>query len=118
MAKVISLPSGNKVTVKDPADFTVKDRKFVLKDVSEDELDQISDLLNVLERVVVVLITDWTFDLIPPNIKPESLDELKTSDYDPILVEAKDALKFIMPNFGASESSLDDPKAVTAGSED
>jgi hypothetical protein len=119
MSKIIKLPSGNTVTLKDRTDFTLKDRKYVLREVKQDELNDIGDMLNILERVAVVMIEEWSYDLVPPNIKPESLDGLKTSDIDAILREARQALPDLMPQLdGPADGAEPDPKVITPNSED
>ena len=110
----IKVPSGNTVTIKDSKALTLKDRKYVFKGVNTQDFEAIGDMLDVLERVAVVLITEWSFDLIPPNIKPASLENLSLEDYDVILREARKALPALLPNLGDSQENADDPKVITA----
>jgi hypothetical protein len=115
MSKVIKLPSGNTATWKDRIDYTLKDRKYVLRDVRQDELDNIVNMMDVLEKVVVVSVTDWSFELLPPHVKAESLESPSISlpDIDRLLSEARDSLVSLMPNLTtADDGEVADPKAT------
>lgn len=118
MSKTLKLPSGNTVTVKEEVDYTLKDRKFVLRDLNQNDLDNISNMMEVLERVIIVSIEEWSFDLIPPNIKTDSMDTLKLADMDVLNRFAKTALTALMPNLMDKGEGESDPKAVTPDSED
>lgn len=113
MSKTIKLPSGNTVTVKEEQDYTLKDRKIVLRDLNQNDLDNISDMMEVLERVIIVSIEEWSFDLIPPHIKSESLDTLKLADMDVLNRFAKTALTALMPNLMDKGDGEPSPKVVT-----
>jgi hypothetical protein len=117
MSKLLKLPSGNTVTVKEAQDYTLKDRKFVLRDLNQNDLDNISDMMEVLERVIIVSIEEWSFDLIPPSIKPESLDTLKLDDMDVLNRFAKDSLTTLMPNLMDKTEGEPDPKVITPSSD-
>jgi hypothetical protein len=120
MSKIIKLPSGNTATWKDPQDYTLKDRKYALKDVRREDLNNLTNMLDVLERVVIVSVTEWSFDLIPPNIKPESLEHelVKLPDVDALLREARESMQHIMPDLVEPEDGeVADPKADTPNSD-
>lgn len=117
MANLIKLPSGNTVTVKDEKEYSLKDRKFVLNNLKQDDLDNISDMMDVLERVVVVSVTEWSFELIPPNIKAETLEQLTLADVDALFRFAKNALPTLMPNLIEEAKGVVDPKVTTPNSE-
>jgi hypothetical protein len=118
MATVIKLPSGNTVTVKDEKEYSLKDRKFVFNNLKQDDLDNISDMMDVLERVVVVSVTEWSFDLIPPNIKADSMETLNLQDVDVLFRHAKNSLRFLMPNLNDEADGSLDPKVTTPNSDD
>jgi hypothetical protein len=114
MSNEIKLPSGNTVTIKDAKALTLKDRKYVFTNLSQNDLDNVGDMLDVLERVATVLVTEWSFDLIPPNIKPESFESLALDDFDAILREAQKVLPTLLPKLGDSDENVANPKVITA----
>lgn len=119
MSKVIKLPSGQTATWKDRLEYTLKDRKFVLAGVKTSELDELEGMLDILERVVLVSVTEWSFDLLPPSVRAESLESplVSLADVDALLSEAKESLASLMPNLQApADGSAPDPKAITSDS--
>ena len=118
MAKIIKLPSGNTVTIKEATEYSLKDRKFVLKDLKTDDLDNVSNMMDVLEKVIVVSVTDWSFDLIPPHVKQDSLDTLSLADSDTLFKFAKDVLPDLMPQLDDKGDGEVDPKVITPDSND
>jgi hypothetical protein len=112
MSKVITLPSGATVKLRDPATLLMKDRNKVLAVANEQEgMMQAVALQNGL---IAVMVVEWSFDLIPPSIKLNSLDELTPLDYNALSEEAMKAQDYLFPNI--SEGNPDDPKASTANS--
>jgi hypothetical protein len=117
MSKKITLPSGATVTLKDPSLLRVKDRKRVLRS-TEVEGGDLTKALVLGDALIAMLIEDWSFDLIIPAIKIDSLDELEMKDYDFLVEETKDAQKFLFPNLSETEETAKDPKALTVDSKD
>ncbi len=81
MSKKITLPSGATVTLKDPSLLRVKDRKRVLRS-TEVEGGDLTKALVLGDALIAMLIEDWSFDLVIPAVKIDSLDELEMKDYD------------------------------------
>jgi hypothetical protein len=115
MSKKVTLPSGATVTLKDPQNLRVKDRKRVLKS-AEIEGGDLSRALALGDALIAMLVEDWSFDLIIPAIKIDNLDELEMKDYDALVEETKDAQKFLFPNLADTDENEADPKAPTANS--
>ena len=115
MSKKVTLPSGATVTLKDPQNLRVKDRKRVLKS-AEIEGGDLSRALALGYALIAMLVEDWSFDLIIPAIKIDNLDELEMKDYDALVEETKDAQKFLFPNLADTDENEADPKAPTANS--
>lgn len=105
----ITLPSGATVTLRDPKTFKQKDRRKLYTSVDAD--NAIVSGLAMFDNMIALLVEDWSFDLIPPSVKIESLDELSVTDYDALQAEAEEAMKVLFPKL--NETS-DDPKAPTA----
>ena len=110
MSKEITLPSGATVKLRDPKTLLMKDRNKVLATAGAEEgLMQAVALQNGLISVMVV---EWSLDLIPPNVRIASLDELSPNDYDALATEAALAQDYLFPSL--TEASALDPKANTA----
>jgi hypothetical protein len=115
MSKKITLPSGATVTLKDPQNLRVKDRKRVLKS-AETEGGDLSRALALGDALIAMLVEDWSFDLLIPAVKIDNLDELEMKDYDALVEETKDAQKYLFPNLADTDENEADPKALTADS--
>ena len=114
MSKVITLPSGATVKLRDPATLLMKDRNKVIEVANEQEgMMQAVALQNGL---IAVMVVEWSFDLIPPSIKITSLDELTPLDYNALSEESLKAQDYLFPNL--TEGNQEDPKADTANSND
>ena len=112
-SKTVTLPSGATATLKDPSTLRVKDRKTVIRASEKGEGD-LSKALALGDALIGMLIEEWSFDLIIPSIKIESLDELTMADYDALVEHSKDAQSFLFPNLADTDEIRADPKAPTA----
>ena len=81
MSKKLTLPSGATVTFRDPKTLRVKDRRRLMTTVDGVEGD-LAKALALSDALISMLVQDWSFDLIIPSAKLESLDELEMADYD------------------------------------
>jgi hypothetical protein len=115
MSKKLTLPSGATVTFRDPKTLRVKDRRRLMTTVDGVEGD-LAKALALSDALISMLVEDWSFDLIIPSAKLESLDELEMADYDYLVEETKDAQKYLYPSLAETEETAKDPKASTANS--
>ena len=72
----------------------------------------------IADRLVALLIEEWSLDLIPPAIRFESLAELELEDYDVLSKEAEAAGAILFPQLKKTLGSEADPKAITDDSSD
>lgn len=114
----ITLPSGATVTLRDPKTLKVKDRKRVMQVTDETSGGDLTKALALADALVAILIEDWSFDLIIPSIKLDSLGELSMEDYDYLVEQTKDAQKALFPSLSPTDENEADPKATTANSSD
>lgn len=112
MSTKVTLPSGATVTLKDPSLLRVKDRKKVMK-AGENITGDISKALALGDTIIAMLVEEWSFDLIIPSVKMESLDELEISDYDALVEATAEAQKSLFPSLAKNEKNESDPKAPT-----
>ena len=113
MSKIITLPSGNTVTLRDPNTLRVKDRRKVVEAANGQE--GLLMALSMTDGLIAVLVEAWSFDLLLPSLQLSSLGELTIPDYDALAEEANKAQKVIFTNFsdtpenqGNSDSPLGD----------
>lgn len=72
MEKTVQLPSGNSAVFRDPNELRVKDRTKVLEGIGNAE-SQISQGLKLIDGIIALLVKEWSFDLIIPNVSINSL---------------------------------------------
>ena len=117
MSKEVKLPSGAIVKLKDPSLLRVKDRKKVMK--AGDSLEgDLSKALALGDAIIAMLVEEWSFNLIIPSVKLDTLDELEIADYDALVEATGEAQKALFPNIGKTNETEADPKADTANSND
>lgn len=116
MSKEITLPSGNTVKLRDPKTLLVKDRNKVLAVANEQE--GVMQSIALQSGLMAVMVVDWSFDLVPPNIRIASLEELNPKDYDALLNEVVSAQDYLFPSITQTEENENDPKASTANFSD
>lgn len=115
--KKITLPSGATVTLKDPAELKVKDRKRVMK-AADTEGGETTRALALRDAIVALSVKEWSFDLLPPSVNVESLDELSMADYDALAEATEDIQNSLFPTLAKTEKNEKDPKAITENSND
>lgn len=116
MSKKIKLPSGATVTLKDPKSFKVKDRKKVMTIADETQGGDLTKAMALADALIALLVEEWSFDLVPPSVKIDSLGELDMTDYDFLVEQTKDAQKYLFPNLAETPETEADPKAPTGNS--
>lgn len=115
MSKKITLPSGATVTLKDPKMLRVKDRKNVLKSAEVDG-GELSRAMALGDALVAMMIEEWSFDLVIPSARIDSLGELEMRDYDALVDATKEAQSYLFPTLANTTENEIDPKATTANS--
>ena len=113
MSKEIKLPSGATVVLKDPSLLRVKDRKNLIK-ASDSVEGELSRALVLGDALIAMLVESWSFDLIPPAIKLDSLDELEIPDYDALVEATKDVQAKLFPSVANTVENENNPKADSA----
>jgi len=113
MSNTIKLPSGNTVVLKDLSTLKVGDRKRVIKATDKQEGD-LSKAMALGDALIAMMIEKWSFDLILPSVRLETLDELSMADYDALTEATKDVQNSLFPSLTDSPANEADPKAPTA----
>jgi len=113
MSKVITLPSGATVKLRDPETLLIKDRNKVMA-LAGEQVTEVTQSIAMVDGLIAVSVIEWSFDLIPPAIRLASLGELTPRDYQVLSEEALKAQDYLFPNI--AEGNPDDPKVITANS--
>ena len=111
----ITLPSGATVTLKDPSGLRVKDRNRVIK-AGDGLTGDIAKGLAFSEALIATIVEDWSYDLIIPSVKPESLEELEIADYDALVTASEEVSAILFPSLAKNDKNEADPKATTESS--
>lgn len=111
MSQIIKLPSGATATLRDPATLKQKDRMKVYRNA--DASESVANGMTLLDNFISVMVEEWSFDLLPPSVKPESLGELSILDYDTLRIEVEKSLPALFPSLSKNSETIDDPKALT-----
>lgn len=111
----IKLPSGATAKLRDPKTLKVKDRKNIIRS-SEKYEGEMSRALALGDAIIACMVEEWSFDLIPPSVKVESLDELEPADYDTLQDAVKDIQQYLFPTLTKTDEAEKNPKATTANS--
>ena len=114
-SKKITLPSGATVTIKDPANLRVKDRNRVIK-AGDGLSGDIAKGLAFSEALIATIVEDWSYDLIIPSVKAESLEELEIADYDALVKASEEISAVLFPTLAKTDENEQDPKAPTESS--
>jgi len=119
LAKVVKLPSGNTVTLRDPKSLTHGDRKKILASTREAKDWSIAERgFAMNDALLAIIIDEWSFELLPPSVRVESIDELAPDDYDALSVEADKAMAVLFPSLVQTDEADADPKATIENSND
>jgi hypothetical protein len=110
--ETITLPSGETVVIRDPKTLKQKDRAKVYAGADEN-LPTLERGMAMISSLLSVIIESWSFDLIPPNVKPESLGELTIADFDALQEVAEKTMPLLFPKLAKDLESESDPKALT-----
>jgi hypothetical protein len=115
--RIVTLPSGATVTIRDPKELRVKDRKKIYANAAKAD-EGIMQALSLTDGLLAVLIKEWSFDLIIPSIRITTLEELEMADYDFLTEETKDAQKILFPNLSKTDETEKDPESPFDNSND
>lgn len=111
-SKEVTLPSGATVVIKDARMLLVRDRNKVLECAGEKE--GVMQAVGMQNGLIAVMVESWSFDLLPPNVRLDSIEELTPLDYEKLLEESLPAQTALFPSLAANETNVNDPKANTA----
>ena len=100
MAK-LTLPSGATVTLKDPNSLKVKDRNRIMK--AGDGGSAAERGIAISNALLAAIIEEWSYDLLVPSVKEESIEELPIPDYSLLVKETENYIKAIFPELADTD---------------
>jgi hypothetical protein len=115
-SRKIDLPSGGWATFKDPSGLKVKDRNKVLKAANKEE--GLMQAISIIDGLIAMLVTDWSFADPIPSIKITSLQELSIPDYDAMAEVAGEAQKSLFPKLAKTDETEADSESPFGDSND
>jgi len=116
MARKITLPSGATVTLKEAAELKVKDRNRIM--LAGDEDTQAAKGIDIGNALLAAIIEDWSYDLLIPSVKKDSIEELSIPDYVALMKETENLTKELFPDIADTVENAADPKVITENSND
>ena len=94
MAK-LTLPSGATITLKDPSTLKVKDRNRIMK--AGDGGSAAERGIAISNALIAAIVEDWSYDLLIPSVKEDSIEELPIPDYSLLVKQTENYIKAIFP---------------------
>jgi hypothetical protein len=113
MSKKINLPSGATVTIKDASDLKVKDRNRIMRAGDSDKPSEKG--IAIGNALLSAIIEDWSYDLIVPSIKEESIEELPIKDYVELMKQTEDLTKDLFPDLADTDKNKLNPDSPLDG---
>ncbi len=83
----IDLPSGNWVKFRDPKSVTNRERRPLMEHAEEETAEGAGLVRNLsfAERLVALMVGEWSYPHPLPSAKPEVLDDLPALDLDTMM---------------------------------
>jgi hypothetical protein len=116
MSKKIKLPSGAEVTIKDTSNLKVKDRNRIMR--AGDKGSDADRGIAIGNALLSTIIEEWTYDLLIPSVKEDSIEELPIKDYVALMKETENLVKDLFPDLRDTDENRQNPDSPLEGSND
>jgi hypothetical protein len=114
MSKKINLTSGATVTIKDAGDLKVKDRNRIMRAGDKDTSAEKG--IAIGNALLSTIIEEWSYDLLIPSVKEESIEELPIKDYVELMKLTEDLTKDLFPDLADTDKNRTNPDSPLDGS--
>ena len=114
MSKKITLTSGATVTIKDANDLKVKDRNRIMRAGDKDTSAEKG--IAIGNALLSAIIEDWSYDLLVPSVKEDSIEELPIKDYVELMKQTEDLTKDLFPDLADNDKNKLNPDSPLDGS--
>lgn len=94
------MPSGNWVELRDWRDLRRGDKKRAMSAITDTDR-QIASAYELTDALLVMLVANWSYELPPPSVSPQSLELLPIEDDDAItkmILPAMNGISGVKPN--------------------
>jgi len=116
MSKKITLPSGATVTVKSANELKVRDRNRIM--LAGDADSQAQKGIAISNALLAAVVEDWSFDLLIPSVKIDSIEELSIPDYTVLMKETDSLTAELFPNLNDTDENRLNPDSPLGNSND
>jgi hypothetical protein len=107
MSRKITLPSGASVTIKDSTDLKVKDRNRIMR--AGDKDTDAEKGIAIGNALLAAIIQEWSYDLLIPAVKEDSIEELPIPDYVALMKETETLTKELFPDLNDTDQNRQNP---------
>jgi len=107
MSKKINLTSGATVTIKDADGLKVKDRNRIMR--AGDAKSDAEKGIAIGNALLATIIEDWSYDLLVPSAKEDSIEELPIKDYVELMKLTEDIIKDLFPDIADTDKNKLNP---------
>jgi len=114
MSQKITLPSGATVTVKDASELKVRDRNRIMR--AGDKTTDAEKGIAIGNALLATIVEDWSYDLLIPSVKEDSIEELPIPDYVALMKQTEDLTQQLFPDIKNTVENASDPKVTTENS--
>jgi len=114
MSNKITLPSGATVTLKDAKELKVKDRNRIM--YAGDGDTSAKRGIAISNALLVTIIEDWSYDLLIPSVKEDSIEELPIPDYVALMKQTDSLTKELFPDLNDTDANRKNPDSPLDGS--
>ena len=107
MSNKITLPSGATVTIKDSKELKVKDRNRIMR--AGDGESTAERGIAIANALLATIIEDWSYDLLIPSVKVDTIEELPIPDYVALMKQIDSLTKELFPDLNDTDDNRKNP---------
>ena len=113
MSKKITLTSGATISIKDASDLKVKDRNRIMR--AGDKQSDAEKGIAIGNALLSTIIVEWSYDLMIPSVKEDSIEELPIKDYVELMKYTEDLTKDLFPDLADTDKNRTNPDSPLEG---
>jgi hypothetical protein len=116
MSKKITLTSGATISIKDASDLKVKDRNRIMR--AGDKQSDAEKGIAIGNALLSTIIVEWSYDLMIPSVKEDSIEELPIKDYVELMKYTEDLTKDLFPDLADTDKNRTNADSPLGDSKD
>lgn len=114
MSKKLTLPSGATVTIKDGSELKVRDRNRIMR--AGDKASDADRGISIGNALLIAIIEDWSYDLLIPSVKEDTIEDLPIPDYIALMKETDNLTKGLFPDVTDTDENRLNPDSPLGNS--